>query len=51
MIELSEEDLKFKESAEYPGSENHVLAAIALETTEYMRTKYGPNLMYNQSTI
>jgi hypothetical protein len=43
--------LKFKESAEYPGSENLVLAAIALETTEYVRTKYGQNLMYNQSAI
>jgi hypothetical protein len=51
MIELSEEDLEFKESAEYPGSENLVLAAIALETTEYVRTKYGQNLMYNQSAI
>lgn len=51
MIELSEEDLKFKESAEYSGSENLVLVAIALEITEYVRTKYGQNLMYNQSAI
>jgi len=50
MIELSEDDLQFKKSAEYPGSENLVLAAIALETTEHMRTKYGQNLMYNQQS-
>jgi hypothetical protein len=40
-----------KKSAEYPGSENLVLAAIALETTEYVRSKYGQNLMYNQQSI
>ena len=52
MIELGEEDLKFKKSAEYSGSENLVLAAIALETAEHVRRKYGQNLMYNQqSTI
>jgi len=51
MIELSEEDLKFKKSAEYPGSENLVLAAIALETTEHVRIKYGQNLLYDQSAI
>jgi len=42
--------LKFKKSAEYPGLENLVLAAIAFETTEYVRTKYGQNLMYNQQS-
>lgn len=52
MIDLSEEDLKFKKSAEYSGPENLVLAAVALEATEYVRTKYGQNPMYNQgSTI
>jgi hypothetical protein len=52
MIKLSEEDLKFKNSTEYPGSENLVLAAIALETTEHVRRKYGQNPTYNQqSTI
>ncbi len=52
MIKLSEEDLKFKNSAEYPDAENLVLAAIALETTEHVRTKYGQYTTYNQqSTI
>ena len=51
MIDLSEEDLKFKKSADYPGSENLVLAAIALETTEYVRTNYRQNLMYNQQSV
>jgi len=51
MIQLSEEDLKFKKSAEYPDSENLILAAIALETTEYVREKYQQNLMYNQQSI
>jgi hypothetical protein len=39
MIKLSEEDLKFKKSAEYPGSENLVLAAIALETEQEIMDK------------
>ena len=51
MIKINEEDLKFKKSAEYPGSENLVLAAIALETTEYVRTNYGQRLMYNQQSV
>ncbi len=51
MIKLSEEDLRFKKSADYPDSENLILAAIALETTEHVRTKYQQNLMYNQQSI
>jgi hypothetical protein len=51
MIKLSEEDLRFKKSADYPDSENLILAAIALETTEYVRTNYQQNLMYNQQSI
>ena len=51
MIKLSEEDLRFKKSADYPDSENLILAAIALETTELVRTKYRQNLMYDQQSI
>ena len=51
MIQLSEEDLKFKKSEEFPDSENLILAAFALETTEYVREKYQQNLMYNQQSI
>ncbi len=48
MIKLIKEDIKFKKSAEYPGSENLRLAAVALETAEDARTKYGQAVPYNQ---
>jgi hypothetical protein len=50
-IKLSKEDSKFKRSKEFPGSENLVLAAIALETIDDSKTKYGQAKPYNQRSV
>lgn len=51
LIKLSKEDSKFKKSKEYPGSENLILAAVALEAADDARTKYGQDTPYNQKSI
>ncbi len=50
-IKLSREDSKFRRSKEFPGSENLVLAAIALETIDDSKTKYGQATPYNQRSV
>jgi hypothetical protein len=50
MVELTAEDLRFKKSALAP-SENLILAAIALETTEHVKSKYGQATIYSQKSV
>lgn len=50
-IKLSKEDSKFKKSKEFPGSEKLVLTAIALETVDDAKTKYGQAKPYNQRSV
>lgn len=50
-VKLSKEDSKFKRSKEFPGSEKLVLAAIALETIDDSKTKYGQFKPYNQRSV
>lgn len=50
-IKLSKDDSRFKKSKEFPGSEKLVLTAIALETVDDAKTKYGQAKPYNQRSV
>ncbi len=51
MIELTKEDLRFKQSAAELMSENLTLIAVALETIEDVKTKYAQDVVYQKSMI
>jgi hypothetical protein len=51
MIELTAQDLEFKESAEYASKKSLIHAVISIETTNFERTKNGLYSGYNRRGV